>query len=93
MRAARPLPDPARSPLRLADVAVRHTGRTQPVLDGIEATVDQGRCECLRPLRRALLQAVVDGDSAHVHRGGAIDPLPVLSHPPDVGRPPHPAGG
>ena len=38
----RPLPDPARRPLGLADVTVRHTGRSQPVLDGIDLVLRPG---------------------------------------------------
>ncbi len=37
-----PLPDPRRHPLRLVDVTVRHTGRAQPVLDGVDLTLAPG---------------------------------------------------
>jgi thiol reductant ABC exporter CydD subunit len=40
--ATRPLPDPARHPLRLSGVTVRHTGRTQPVLDGVDLLLRPG---------------------------------------------------
>jgi len=40
--AALPLPDPCRHPVRLVDVTVRHPGRAQPVLDGVDLTVAPG---------------------------------------------------
>jgi len=39
---ARPLPDPARAPVRLAGVTVRQGGRALPVLDGVDLTLDPG---------------------------------------------------
>jgi ATP-binding cassette subfamily C protein CydCD len=38
----RPLPDPARHPLRLADITVRHTGRSQAVLDEVDLELRPG---------------------------------------------------
>ena len=38
----RPLPDPRRHPVRLVDVTVRHSGRAQPVLDGVDLSFGPG---------------------------------------------------
>jgi ATP-binding cassette subfamily C protein CydCD len=39
---ARPLPDLSLQPVRLAGVTVRHTGRAQPVLDGVDLSLRPG---------------------------------------------------
>jgi len=39
---ARPLPDPTQHPVRLVDVTVRHPGRSQPVLDGVDLVLRPG---------------------------------------------------
>jgi thiol reductant ABC exporter CydD subunit len=37
-----PIPDPRLHPIRLVDVTVRHTGRTQPVLESVDLTLTPG---------------------------------------------------